>query len=347
MIHWLCFVFFTLLGVYTHYIVLFILCAENAFFLFNSKKYKVSRRRWCILNAIILILVLPAIKILFLTKYPYGNWWVPRVSWQTIPITLKNFCIGYNASFPFYLFASFLGIALFIYGVIKAKKNDFLWLFIACLFLPLLTVFVFSLIKPSYYIDRHFIPFSVFFYILVAYGISAIKKKYLLFLTLSGLLAFSLVAIKNYYSNYLPNSFTQHIGVQNEKDTRKVAGYIMDNFKAGDMICFSDENAIPQLWYYLGPHYLKSAYKENVLKQMSKNIIMEYDEDKDIISPVTFLKPSSAHSHEQANIVFENYKRIWLITCYNEKGIVKALSRRFMRISGTRFVGVKVYLFLI
>ena len=346
-VHWVCFIFFSLLGVYTHYITFLIFLLADVFLLVNFKKYSYLRKRWYIANAVVLILILPAIKIIFSTQYLYSNWWVPLVDGYSILITLKNFCVGYNASFPFYLFAMCLFIYLFIYGAIKAKKNEFLWLFITCLFIPLLAVFIFSLIKPSYYIDRHFISFSVFFYIFLAYGISSIKKKHIFLLTVLAILAISLVSIKNYYAGYLPNSFAHHVGVQEEKNTRKLAGYIKDNFKAGDMFCFSDENSIPQLLYYLGPHYLKGAYNENLLTEMDKKTIAEYDEGSDIILPFTFLKPSPARSHKPVSIDFKKYKRIWLITCYNERGIVRALSRRFTWISTNKFEGVKIYLFII
>jgi len=346
-VHWVCFIFFSLLGVYTHYVTFLVFLLADVFLLINFKKYSYLRRRWYIANAVVLICILPAIKIIFSTPYLYTNWWVPPAGWYSIPITLKNFSIGYNAPLSLYCIAFFIFISLFAYGAIKSRKSEFFWLLIFCLFLPLLTIFVFSLLKPSYYIDRHLIPFSMFFYTLAAYGASLIRKKYLLFLVLAGILAVSLISIKNYYTNYLPNSFIHHTGVQDEKDTRKLASYIMDNFNPGDAVCFSDENAIPQLWYYLGPHYLRSTYNPDLFRELDKKTILEYDGKIDIILPFAFLNPSSPGCHKPVSFSLESCNRIWLIACYGEQGLVEALGRKFTRKSLVSFQGVKAYLFLV
>ncbi len=346
-VHWVCFIFFSLLGVYTHYVTFLIFFLADVFLLVNFKKYSYLRKRWYIANAVVLILALPAVKIIFSTPYLYTNWWVPSAGWHSIPITLKNFSIGYNAPLSLYSSAFFVFAFLFAYGAIKSRKNEFFWFFIDCLFLPLFAALLFSLLKPSYYIDRHLIPFSVFFYILAAYGASVIRRKYLFSFVLAGILAVSLIAIKNYYANYLPNSFIHHIGVQEEKDARKLSGYIMDNFKPGDALCFSDENAIPQLWYYLGPHYLRGTYNTGIFKELDKKIILEYDKKEDIILAFSFLKPSSPGCHKPVSFSLEGCNRIWLVACYNEKELVGALDRKFTRKSLVSFKGVRAYLFLV
>jgi uncharacterized membrane protein len=345
---------FITLSIYTHYIALLTLLGGNVFFLLNFKKYKYLRLKWAKGQLGIVLLLLPIVLLMFsqlkfILKSNFWQW-VQPVSWETVPITLKNFSIGYNASYIIFILACSLYFSLFILGIyigIVNGKEEGLLLLLCYLFIPIFIVFLISIFKP-YYVDRYFIPSLPIYLLVIANGLYGFKKKYLL-LVIFSILVLTFFALKNYYLNYFPNIHVyQERGVLIKPDTRNVAKYICKNFREGDIICHADNKTVPQILYYLGSRY-KSIINEgngNIIKA-NKRFILKYDSDAKRASVFEFFREKNSWSR-QVNISLDSYKRIWFISFDPQKRFQSTLNwlTKEYKITGhNKFYGVELYLF--
>lgn len=345
------YVIFTVLSIFVHYIALAVLLAENIFFLIYFKKCKYLRAKWFIGHFIILLLMSPGLLLIFSQlRYIVKSslwWWVSSISWKTIPITLKNFSIGYNATSITYIPACALYFFLFIWGIYVARrKNEDIALLLFCLFIPILIVFVMSIFK-SFYVDRYFISGLPFYLIIVANGIAGLKKRYLI-ASLFIIFIFSYLSLKNYYSNYLPNSFIHHVGVQIKTDTRSVAKYICENFEEEDLISHADENTVPQIWYYLTPKY-RGIIKETdtIFIEADRKIILKYDKIANKVLPFEFSRGAESRVKD-THIFLGKYKRIWVISCVPKEKIIdilNGLDKEYVLLDIKKFYGIDLYLY--
>ena len=326
------------IGCLGHFTFIFIIFANNIFFLFYYKKYKHLLLKWIIAQSIIILLIsLPTppssifLRIAFLIHNSSLWWWTIPVTLKSVFITLKNFSIGYNATRVVYLLASFSYLFLFSRGVyVTTNQKEVLFLLLSYIFVPIFSVFILSLFK-SFYVDRYFIGSLPFFYVIVSLGLASFRRKYIL-LTLIFFSILSFVALKNYYNNYLPNSFVHHVGIQIKSSTRDVSRFIIRNFRNRDLICHANENTVPQICYYSGPIY-KGDYspffsKNIIFRITNKRLVLKYEDQRQNISFYRFFFykiDKGAFYFEPINIKLSEYKRIWLI-CQPREDISKLLS---------------------
>jgi len=259
-------------------------------------------------------------------------------------MTFKNFSIGYNATRIVYLSATIIFFFLFIVGIFKITRKKSLILSLLCLFIPILGLFAISKIKPLY-VDRYFIASSLFYYLIVAVGISNFNRQGIS-LSLSVICILSALALKNYYNNLLPYPYSrrEHIGVQSRKDHRAVARYIAEKFQKGDGIYHTCRDTIYPFIYYSNrlDSEVKHLKDKNIClspsKETGKLILLEFD----LFS--RFVDRSN-------DLVLDNHKRIWLIfsSWYEpeepELKVLKWLNENYKNIDYKEFDGVTVYLY--
>lgn len=341
-----------------HFSALFIMFASNFFFSLHYKKYKHLLLKWLLAQCIIILLIsLPRppsslfLRMAFLLNSVKIWWWVVPVTWKSILITFKNFSIGYNAPPAIYLLACCLYFPLFAWGVYVAKnKRNGLVLLCSYLFIPILSIFILSLFKP-FYVDRYLIASLPFFYITIAVGLARLSQRWLL-LTLIYFSILSFSSLKNYYNNYLPNSFIHHVGVQIKTDTRSASKFIAENFKRGDLVCHGDENTIPQFCYYLGYRY-KGSYplRDGITEIVNERLVLRSKEQNRGISFHRFFLyriDKGGFYFEPVDIKLSNYKRIWLVSCLSEgkdSKILSYLNAHYKRELIQKFYGLNVYLY--
>ena len=264
---WIGFSIFSALSILTHYIAVLILFAEIVFFLLFWREYKALLNKWIKSHLLILLFISPWLPLIvkhtiFGINSSLGFWifWLPSLSWQTIIITLKNFSIGYNATYPVLFIASAAYFLLFIFGVYSIKKRSDLFLLLFLIFIPILIALLLYQLKVGVYVDRYFLPGAFFYYLIVAKGLSHFKRNILLFTMLILISILNGLALKNYYLNNLPKLKSKHfIGIQKKLDFRSAAYYIAENFQEGDIIIHTSENSIFPLEYYLTSQRLRNS----------------------------------------------------------------------------------------
>lgn len=357
-IHWLCYSISNIIGIYVHPMVILFFIAEAMFFIFYIKKYNRLINRWLKFHFFIFILLIPWIISMlsgFNLVIKRDDWffeltfsWIPQITWANVFYTFKNFSIGYNAVKQIYFFAVLLFFALFLWGVFKKdKEGEGRVLALVCLFAPILFAYVISKFRACY-LDRYFITSSLFYYLIIGKGLSSLNKKYAL-LILGGIIFLSLFALKNYYANYLPGAFKEHIGVQAKKDHESTACYVALNFQKGDIIFHTCRNTIPSFEYYFS-----KAYKDSF--SIRKNLILLFSKEDNNLTPFEYNTVLHKFIDQSERIDLENKERIWLIFSgwdfesakqpYSpESRIVQWMNERYIGKGSKEFSGITVYLY--
>jgi uncharacterized membrane protein len=373
-IFWLGYAIFNILNIYTHLAMILFLSAQIGYFLFYWKRYKTEFRKWIKIHLLIAVLLIPWLmnifwgvsKVEFNVDIPYFHnkiAWIPKVSWITLYLTFKNFSIGYNAAKPVNILTTAIFLLLFIYGLFSKGKREELSISVFCIFIPILLAFIISKFKVCY-LDRYFIPGSTFFYIIVAYGLSRIVKKYaiplvVLILILAGF------SLKNYYNNYLSGSFSEHIGIEAKKEHRAAAAYIRENIQEGDAIFHTSENTVLPFEYYLNLEkrglFIKPDYFSNIKQEQ---IFLVFDKTKGELSPYVHIKNKGGICDQfikSQDISVTLYKRFWLVfsswlfeglnqpeISYElapKLALLDFMDKHYKRIDEKRFNGIIIYLY--
>jgi|GEM_PF-2644128 len=256
-LYWLGFIMFSLIAIYCHYMAMLIWGAQLIFFFLVRKDLSaVIKRKWYISNLLLFLFVAPlSTGFLNITgklreiKADFNiPFWGPIVSFRSLFMTVKNFSIGYNADMVIHLFAIGVFSYFFLNGVLKFKKEKEMILCLLCLFAPILTAFVASLFQ-SCYIDRFFLPSSLFYLFIVATGLSSLKNKHLvLFVLIISIL--SGCALRNYYCNVYPLSAEKYPWEQRKRNYKAVADYINGRRKEGESLYHACRNTIYPYLYY-------------------------------------------------------------------------------------------------
>ncbi len=344
---------FIALSIYTHYIALLTLLGGNIFFLLSFKKYKYLGLKWIKGQVIVILLMSPILLLMFsnlshISKSPMW-WWVPAVSWKTIFITLMSFNIGYNASLTINLLACILCFPVFVWGgycsVSKGKGEDLL-LLLCYFFIPISIIFLISIFKP-YYVDRYFIPGLPVYLLIIAKGLSELKKKYLIFF-ICAIFVLTFFALKNYYSNFIPDLTVFQRGIQVKTDTKSLARYIYKNFKQGDIICHANINTVPQILYYLSPEYkIISDKGDKGIVKANKRIILEYNDKEKNVSLSQFVRGRTNFTRKTV-FSLASCKRIWFVCCTTREkfeDVLGYLAGKYPVIDHKEFYGLELYLY--
>ena len=230
-------IFFTLLGLYTHVFGIFIPIIQNIhFFLSTHRKKKHSSKKWLLSQAIILLLYLPWIVIMadrFETFRDSTGKWIDRATFFG-PGQQALFYTFYDFSGNSILAAIFF-LSTFIY-VVKYKSKDNLLL--VWLFLPILTVFVFSKFFTPVYVTRYFISSLVPFLIICAKAILEIQGNTFRIIILL------VVVLSSLYVNAV-----QYYEI-NKNEWSSAASHIMDERSLTEPMVVGPMYAVNPLLYY-------------------------------------------------------------------------------------------------
>ncbi|MFA5272247.1 MAG: glycosyltransferase family 39 protein, partial [Candidatus Omnitrophota bacterium] len=251
------------ISIYFHYMSLLVLWACFLFQVFNIKKYKHIFKKIVIIYFLIASLLLPLLLTCFANaRFIFNNFidsefsefpiWAGKITFSQVLFTLKNFSIGYNTDF-------FSGLGLlsfaiyglfFLTGVFKVFSNPRARLLGVCFFVPILTLFFLSKLKPCY-VDRYL--FSVFYlYILfIAVGLSRIKNRFLFTFLIVLLVSFNFCGLRNYYFYHLPTDEKQHIAVSIKPEIKGLTATLVANYDQGDGIVNTCKNTIFPLKAYI------------------------------------------------------------------------------------------------
>lgn len=343
--YWFCLTISSIMGIYTH-IFTFLMLISQGVILF-IKKEKILSKKWLICIIFVLISFypwcinhFPNFKEIFLKSSP-----LPRPTLESILFTFENFNLGYNSTRVGYIISDVIFFSIFLFGLFLSFKRCASPIISLCimLFLPLVTVFLISQGPQSYYIDRHLIYFTPFYYLIISSGINEFKTKVfnIGFLLVFILLSFS--SLYNYFNDYLPSPVIHHYWHYIKRPVQPAVRFIERNFNEGDIIAhtctstyspFFYYSSYPQYYFFI-PAYLTDFTRENVLKAKEGG-------NTKIINLTSSFKQS-------------DFKEIWLIAASwareegeldkNSLGVIKWLNNKYDLIYREWMDGILILLF--
>ncbi|MCM8793124.1 MAG: glycosyltransferase family 39 protein [Candidatus Omnitrophica bacterium] len=249
---------------YVNYFALFLFLAQGLCFLF--KKHQILFRKWACCIIFSMIFFTPWLDIFVRqTIFATHSSWIPKPSLKSLIITLENFNLGYNAH-PFIYKLSHLFFAPpFILGLFCSFKNIFFSrLLIFSLFLPIGICFFISRIITPIYLDRLLLPFSIFYFIFLGYGLSKLFKSWLRYTGITSIMILILLSLNNYFLNYMPSDLSHHIGLYTKKPIKPILRLIYKDWEENDVIVYTSPSIRASFIYYLKFHpNFNNSFKED------------------------------------------------------------------------------------
>jgi len=227
-----------LLCLYTEYISFFILAATGVVFIFKQPRFFL--KEW-ILSWIAALAGFLAWAPVFWIQFTnvVRDFWIEKVSQNTLINTLQNFNLGYESGYHISNIAVFL--FLFLAGIFLSKKQERIkvTMLASMIAVPFAALFIMSATRPVY-LDRQLLPVTVFYYLLIAKGIESFKNP-LKILPLALVLSMLFLSVPGYYKAV--NS--------NKKSFKPLVDYIRQGLKEDDVLCITTGSAVTTVPYYL------------------------------------------------------------------------------------------------
>ena len=248
---WLFFALASIIGLYTNYFYIFLFLAQGLYLTFFKKMRFNLKELFCFLIiAAGFSFYLPR----FLSKFNFvwAGFWVFKPTWQSLIITLENFILGYNGNFLLYLMADIFSGIFFISAICYIKKENIKQPFLFCIFfsfVPILAAFFFSKAFFPVYLDRGLLIFSPFYYLILALGISHLKKI-LNIILLPIIIIVILAADYRYFNDKIFMPLEHHLGTYIKKPIKPIADFLDKNIGSEDIIGFTNDSVIPSLEFY-------------------------------------------------------------------------------------------------
>ena len=179
---------------------------------------------------------------------------------------------------------------------------------------------------------------------------SELKKRYA-FTAVACIAFLSICALKNFYADYLPGTFIEHIGVQAKNDDRGAAKYVAENFKKEDAIFHTCRNTVPSFMYYFDRLH-KGGGKPK------KNMVLKFHEDSDKLSTSEYATDElHRFIDKQEEVNLNQQDRIWIIYSgwdFNiamqpespESKVIRWMDKRYIIKDSQFFSGIKLYLYI-
>lgn len=336
---------------YSHAFGIFVIAAQNLYFLLRWKEYRKVRFRWLFCQAVLFLAIAPNFLLNILKGKSIAgigvSWlgWIPdpplsalfrTVYEYVLPLRHERSWIAVVLSFAAGIAFLVIGTALFAHWMGKkhwftsaknllgerqglaSKANELLLL--GCWFLcPLIFPFILSKLIGPMYVDRYTISASPALYLMLAFGIARIGKIVPVPVSITALAILVAPGLVSYY------------GTPVKQQWREAAAFVTANASDRDVVVFSLEDGEWQQrcfdWYYRGN-----------LPECSIDKDLKNKDDKAIEDALA--KCTSGH------------ERFWLIMSGTSK-IVGRLKAFFLNskyadmrlIEEPPFKGVAVYLF--
>ena len=347
---WSAYVSSIILCLYCRNIALSLWLFQNIYFFLFCARDEKKRIKWLISQLIILIFYIPWFYVLnyqllhmYVTKIFF---WVPQPNVEMVIHTFNVFNLGYNADKTAYFLSACIFFPLLVRGIMKTKVNlPKLFFLLLWLFLPIiLVVSISKIFNCSIYLYKILIFISPAYYILLAKGLSEIKKKSVVFAISAIVLLLVAKSMWNYYSDIYPLPVIPYRpAIFIKKNYRETANYVKENYKLGDIVCHTSRSShLPFLYY-------QKYNLENKWVTVSNSIDYLHWEEPIAELPSGYIKEILSPVNVQRLI--KNYKRIWLVFSGWEfqakegEEIKRWLEERCRLKDKVIFGGIEIYLY--
>lgn len=363
--YWFIYIITNVLNIYFLCVNFIVLLAFCSFFILKIKRYRHLLGSFLIAHIVILFLLLPV----FLSLYPnlryffnskmdarwceFPIWAGERIGIRNLLFTFKNFSIGYNVDcYSFVgIFTTSIYFFLFLFWAFKSYKKIDVQLLLYGLFGPILLLFFISRVKTCY-VDRYFFVLFSFYILGVAAGLNEIKNRFFRLFVIILIIFLNSFGLKNYYLNYLPADYSQHVGVNKKNNIKGMAEVISDNYRRGDRILHTCKNTVFPLKFYIRG----VCHNPELIQAIEQGRVIFYSPGKEDLLTVDFVEPHPILLlPEDYKVVkdLEKISRLWLLfSSWDFRGVdseeykvVKTIRENFKESKFKKFDGAYLYLF--
>ena len=266
----------SVLMLYSHSFSVFVLAAQNLFFLLYWRKNKQFIYTWITCQVLIVAAFIPTLYILLKNGGISGTAastigsWINEPTIKDLIRTIYNYLFpqNYQHDWSFILISFGAGFLLFLLGGLlnsnKKQKNqgstglkswllssinfshinsEFILVILWFVF-PVLLPFIYSKIFSPIFLERYTIFAAPAFFLLISMAIFAIRRFVPVYITLCAMMVVVLPGLYDYYSSDVNEQW------------QETAAYVQEYSKAGDVVVFApDQNDVQHKnfeWYYRG-----------------------------------------------------------------------------------------------
>ncbi|MDP8266591.1 MAG: glycosyltransferase family 39 protein [Candidatus Aceula meridiana] len=336
-IDYLGYIFFSTLLIYTHIYGLFIIIAQNIYFIvlcyFSKWKRNFCFKKWIFLQTTLFILFLPWVRVFIGQVFRIqGHYWIRDPSILT---TFRFLIIILGSRSLLFLFS-----VLILFALVRLRNKDELFFkksfsessnpchsnnkltffeknffLLMWILTPMVLPFIISKISTPIYHHRYLMAASPAFFLLAARGMVNIRKysKYVGLSLLFIIISFSLLEINEYYDKVKKHQW------------REAAYYIESKAKTQDLLLFNAGFCRETAFAY-------------------------YSRRADITRRSFPPKAIFANEGNIRNLdpIIEPYDRVWFILAHNhdpKKLILKKLSKEYCLVDYKEYFLIKIFLF--
>ncbi|MGO8944022.1 MAG: glycosyltransferase family 39 protein [Syntrophobacteraceae bacterium] len=350
----------SILLLYSHIYGLFIIIAQNTYYVvlsFLSKESKqLNPRRWILIQCVIIALFVPWIGILLTAIHKVENgFWIPTPNINTIYLSFLTYSSESRKLLRVFIILSVLSAMVFEKrrgslnwesfceslegyqwkrGFLNRDKVCFL---LVWLMTPIILPFIISLFSQPIYYTRYTIVASAAFFLLVARGISNLRNRYIKVFIVIIIIVFSLMQVPRYYTE--DNKCLAY-----KEQWRDVAKFVDTHFRIGDLLIFRDWGCVlPFDYYSRNDLIIKKGIDSLGHKDFFEIIRKEY-EAKGSKSDI-FLDEGNVDTLCKC---VGQYDRIWLVLSHGagrKEQIVETLTKCFDLSAQKEYKHIELYLF--
>ena len=239
---------------YSHFFSMWIVFTLNVAFVAMSWKYGNRLWRWTAANAILMVLIAPALYMAFTFHAATQDLsipWYPNPTWKTGLLTAKAFFAGYSPTAWAYWPLALGGLGLWLWGITRWRGATAETNLVICLtWIPIVgCVWVWGRADFSFYEHRLFIFSGVAMLIGVARGITCLGRPGIG--ALVALLLCMMPALSDHYRHRIHPTIEHRLGVFDKVDFRFVARILEDQWQPGDRLVYANLfSAYPMRHYF-------------------------------------------------------------------------------------------------
>ncbi len=320
---WFGYLILSIINIYLRITTILVLLGQVIYFYIFRRRYAHLLKRWLVVHSVLFILFLPMV-LLFIKFLAYhsqsGSFpWVVSTKGVLgyisliMPIfTIKNFLLGFNAK-PCVFFLP-LSISLYILfsEIRKINRNESITFCFLGLAIPLILMYI---LQAFIYADRLLISSSIFFYLILANGLSSMKTRFrsisLMLITIT-----SFLSLRSYYLNDFSVSSEQRIAVHAKKEYKEAADFVYENFHEGDAIFHTHPNTVRPFKHYFSLRDDYNLYDRNIFDEDINGMLVLSFRNSAKPHPFDCLKAKFVNKSNEIDLL--DYKRIWLFFSAHE-----------------------------
>jgi len=269
---WLALAFFLGIGMYGHLFAVWNIALANLYFALMLRRHYRQIPQWVATQMIACVMCLPMVLFAFEWTGIYERiqiLWNEHPTYKTGFITFKTFFAGYGATAAVYwpLFVLCLGLAL--YGLWRLRHHSGRAIFIGVFtVVPIAAnVIIWSHRSFPFYEHRIFILASTFAYMMAAWGILHLPRRWQGAVATGLILLLTFVCLRDYYGQRLHPLMSHRMGVRTKVANRDAAAYVSERMAGGDVVVHGSHfTYFPFLHYLPGVRQFNLRMTEGELK---------------------------------------------------------------------------------